>query len=171
MRSPNGCYGIMLIIMEIGSSTQTHYSSAGEQASVAPVQNPEDKNRRTMLMIGLVVGAVIFLGLIVAAIIYLASPGAPTERIRDIFIIFMALEFLVIGLALVILIIQLASLINLLQNEVKPILESTNETASTLRGTAVFISENLTQPVIQLNSYIAAMRRMVELLGITRKQK
>lgn len=157
--------------MEIGTSTQTHFSSASEQKAAAPVQNPEENNRRTMLMIGLVVGAIIFLALIVAAIVYLVSPGAPTERIRDIFIIFMALEFLVIGLALVILIIQLASLINLLQNEVKPILESTNETANTLRGTAVFISENLTQPVIQLNSYIAALRRMVELLGIARKQK
>jgi amino acid permease len=83
----------------------------------------------------------------------------------------MALEFLLIGLALVILIIQLANLINLLQNEVKPILESTNETANTLRGTAAFLSQNLTEPVIQLNSYVAALRRAIELLGLARKPK
>jgi hypothetical protein len=82
----------------------------------------------------------------------------------------MALEFVVVGLALVILIVQLATLINLLQNEIRPILESTNETANTLRGTAVFLSENLTEPVIKLNEYAVAARRLVELIGLGRKR-
>jgi hypothetical protein len=42
------------------------------------------------------------------------------------------------GLALTILIIQIARLTNLLENEVKPILNSTNETVSNLRGTTKF---------------------------------
>jgi hypothetical protein len=58
----------------------------------------------------------------------------------------------------------------LLQNEIRPILESTNETANTLRGTAVFLSENLTEPVIKLNEYAVALRRLVELLGLGRKR-
>ena len=57
---------------------------------------------------------------------------------------------------LVILIIQLARLINLLQNEIKPILDSTNRTVSTMRGTVTFISDNLTEPVVKLNEYFAA---------------
>jgi amino acid permease len=76
----------------------------------------------------------------------------------------MALESLLLGVALVILIIQLAILINLLQNEIKPILNSTNETVNTLRGTATFLSDNLVEPVIKLNEYLAAFKRLFDFL-------
>jgi hypothetical protein len=90
----------------------------------------------------------------------LASPRTDTARVRDIFIIFMALESLLIGLVLIILVIQLARLINLLQNEIKPIMDSTNETVSTLRGTATFLSDNLVEPVIKLNEYLAGFKQL-----------
>jgi amino acid permease len=88
-----------------------------------------------------------------------------TANIRDIFIIFLALESLVIGAALIILIVQVASLINLLRNEVKPILQATSETVNTLRGTTEFLSENVVEPVIRLNSYLAGLRRFLSLFG------
>jgi hypothetical protein len=69
----------------------------------------------------------VLLVVLVLAVIFLLNPSTPTEKIRDVFIIFMALESLVLGVALVILIVQLARLINLLQNELKPIIGSTNE--------------------------------------------
>jgi hypothetical protein len=78
----------------------------------------------------------------------------------------MAFESLVIGLALVILIVQLARLTSLLQNEVKPILESTNDTINTLRGTTQFLSDNLVEPVVKANSSMAAFRRVLEMLRI-----
>jgi hypothetical protein len=81
----------------------------------------------------------------------------------------MAFESLVIGVALVILIIQVASLINLLQNEIKPILDATNETVNTLRGTTTFLSENLVEPVIKLNTYLAGIQRVLKLLGLKRR--
>ena len=146
------------------------YTAPAAVATSPNKQSKEEESRGRLLVIGLVVGGLILLGLVIAAIYFLASPGSPTERIRDIFIIFMALEFLLIGVALVILIVQLATLINLLQNEVKPILESTNETANTLRGTAFFLSEHLTEPVIKMSEYAVAMRRFVELMGIGRKR-
>ena len=77
----------------------------------------------------------------------------------------MAFESLVIGAALVVLIVQVASLINLLQNEVKPILESTSDTVNTLRGTTEFLSENLVEPVIKLNSYVAGLRKIFGIFG------
>jgi hypothetical protein len=135
-----------------------------------PSHRQEDQNRQRTVIIGLVIAGIVLLVLFVVILIFLASPGTPTERIRDIFIIFMALEFLLIGVALVILIIQLATLINLLQNEVKPILESTNETANTLRGTAAFLSDNLVEPVIRMNEYAIGMRRLFEIIGLGRKR-
>jgi amino acid permease len=77
----------------------------------------------------------------------------------------MAFESLIIGAALVVLVIQIAALINLLQNEVKPILQSTSDTVNTLRGTTEFLSENLIEPVIKLNSYLAGLRKFFDLFG------
>ena len=93
--------------------------------------------------------------------------------VRDVFIIFMALEFMVIGVALVVLIFQLAVLTNMLRHEIKPILQATNETVNTVRGTTVFVSENLVEPIVKLNGYIAGLERFLQtvnsFLGITRK--
>ena len=102
----------------------------------------------------MVVVLIVLVAGIVAAVIGLLQPNTPTERIRDIFIIFMALESLLIGAALVVLIVQFASLINLLQNEVRPILDATNETVNHLRGTTEFLGENVVEPVIKLSSYL-----------------
>ena len=83
----------------------------------------------------------------------------------------MAVEFLFIGLVLIIMVVQLARLINLLQNEVKPILDSTNETVSTLRGTTQFLSDNLTEPVIKLNEYLAGIIQITRLIKPKRTKK
>jgi len=129
----------------------------------------EQEQKTKRIMIAVVVGVVILLAGLIFAIVVLMQPTTPTDRIRDVFIIVVALESLVIGIALIILIIQLASLINLLQNEVRPILTATNETVNTLRGTAEFLGENVVEPVIKLNSYLAGMNRVIELMGITKK--
>jgi hypothetical protein len=119
------------------------------------------------VMIWLVVIVVLLLaGLAVGTIFLLRSDVSTTSHIRDIFIIFMALESFIIGLALIVLIVQLATLINLLQNEIKPILNSTSETVNTLRGTATFLSDNLAEPVIKLNESVAVIRKLVDFLKI-----
>ncbi|MGB8215233.1 MAG: hypothetical protein WCE68_16915 [Anaerolineales bacterium] len=126
--------------------------------------------KQRWIIAGVVAVAVILVAAVVLAVIGLVkAPPGVTATIRDIFIIFMAFESLIIGAALVVLIIQLASLINLIQNDVKPILKSTNETVNTLRGTSEFLSENLVEPVIKLNSYLAGLRRLFELFGVNLK--
>jgi hypothetical protein len=134
----------------------------------APRQTETEQPQRN-IVIPIVIGVIILLALLGLAIYFLLQPATPTDRIRDIFIIVVALESLVIGVALIILIVQLASLINLLQNEVKPILNATSETVNTLRGTAEFLGENVVEPVIKLNGYLAGMYRMLELMGIRKK--
>ena len=126
-------------------------------------------HRQRWIVTGIITGIILFLAGIVLAVFFLLQPSSPTSTIRDIFIIFMAFESLIIGAALVVLIIQIASLINLFQNEVKPILQSTNETVNTLRGTTEFLSENLVEPVIKLNSYLAGLRKFFDMFGINRK--
>ncbi len=119
----------------------------------------------------IVVAIVIVVAIIVGAVLLIRSDNATTGRVRDVFIIFMALESIVIGAALVVLIVQLATLINLLRNEIKPILSATNDTVNTLRGPATFISDNLTQPVIQLNAYLAGIKQFFDLMRPKRSKR
>ncbi len=128
----------------------------------------QQRQMRTLVTVG-VIAAIVILAILVVAVILLLQPGVPTDRIRDIFIIVVAFETLIVGVALIVLLVQLASLINLLQNEVRPILESTNETVRTLRGTAEFLGENVVEPVIKLNAYLASIQRVLELMGVKRK--
>ncbi|MFH1186522.1 MAG: hypothetical protein V1755_16040 [Chloroflexota bacterium] len=128
------------------------------------------RNRQTRtLIVAAVAAAVVLVAILILAVYVLLQPGTPTERWRDIFIIVVSLESLVIGVALVVLLVQMASLINLLQNELRPILEATSETVNTLRGTAEFLGESVVEPVIKLNSYLASLRRVLELIGIKQK--
>lgn len=123
---------------------------------------------RTIVVVA-VVAAIVIVALLVVAVILLLQPNVPTDRIRDIFIIVVAFETLVVGVALIVLLVQLASLINLLQNEVRPILEATSETVRTLRGTATFLGESVVEPVIKLNGYLASIQRVLELMGVKRR--
>ena len=133
-----------------------------------PVDASDLKKQRTLTIV-LILSVILIVTGIVFAVYGLLQDGELTSKIRDIFIIFMALESLLIGAALVILIIQFASLINLIQNEVKPILESTTETVNTLRGTTAFLSENMVEPVIKLNSYLAGFKRLTNLVSFKKK--
>jgi hypothetical protein len=125
--------------------------------------------RQRWIIAGCVVAGLAVLAGVIWAIIYLAGNPENAANFRDIFIIFMAVESLIVGAALVVLILQVASLINLLQNEVRPILQATSETVHTLRGTTEFLSENLVEPVIKLNSYLAGLRKFFDLFGSSRK--
>jgi len=146
--------------------TETNESPLTPEERIAK-REQEKQMKRTMT--GVIIGAIILLATLGTAIFFLLQPATPTDKIRDVFIIVVALESLVIGVALVILILQLASLINLIQNEVRPILDATNETVNNLRGTAEFLGENVVEPVIKLNGYLAGLYRMMEMMGIKKK--
>lgn len=151
--------------MEIENTPQL---PAGE--SPAPKESQELTPEQKKQLIIAVIAGVVILAMIIGGIVFLMLTDIKTVgRVRDIFIVFMALESLVIGLALVILMVQLARLINLLQNEIKPIMDSTNETVSHLRGTTVFLSDNLVQPVIKLNEYLAGFTQLLQVIGLAKK--
>jgi len=140
-------------------------------ASVQSTQlTPEELAQRRKTIVFAVIFIVVLLGFFGGSVYWLYQPATPTHKIRDIFIIFMAVESLLIGLALVILIVQLAQLINLLQNEIKPIIHSTNETVNTLRGTAVFLSDNLAEPVMKINEFLAVLKQLREIFGFAKRK-
>jgi len=129
----------------------------------------EQERKQKTIVASIIAGIIFILILLGVAIFFLMQPATPTDKIRDVFIIVVALESLVIGLALIVLIVQLASLINLLQNEIRPILTATSETVNTLRGTVDFLGQEVIEPVMKLSGYLAGLKRMLELMGIKSK--
>jgi hypothetical protein len=125
--------------------------------------------RQRLIVAGLGLGTLVLLAGLVAAVAYLLTNPERAANIRDILTIALAAELLLLGVALVILVIQLARLVNMLQNEVRPLLDSANNAINTLRGTAEFLSENLTEPVIKFNSYLAGFRRVLETLDLLKR--
>lgn len=153
-----------MTIMEDGSNQAPEISTAQNLQL-----SPENRRRRNQIIVIIGICLVFVLGILIIGIVLLLSPNVNVARIRDVFIIFMALESLLIGVALVVLMVQLSRLINLLNNEVRPILNSTNETVNTLRGTTAFLSNNLVEPVIKLNEYLAKVQEMLKIFGIKKK--
>lgn len=157
----NVCYNTVTMSEDIKNSDLEKDASISEASKDA-------QNR------GIIIGASILLIVLIAglvlAVIAMVNHPDQTETIRDIVIIFMAVESLLIGLTLVILIIQLARLTALLQNEIKPILDSTNDTVDTLRGTTQFLSNNLVKPVMKVNSTASALRQALSFLKIDRSK-
>ena len=141
-----------------------------EATAVESQLSPEELRRRRQIVIGASIAAVFILAVLIIVIYALTLPSTDTAKIRDIFIIVMALESLIIGLSLIILMIQLAQLISLLRNEIKPIVESTQDTVNTLQGTTRFLTDNMVEPVMKLNEYLAALRSLLEVLRLSRRK-
>jgi amino acid permease len=131
----------------------------GEQTAQTINHSSEDGSKK-LAIISIIAVVVIIVLVGVSAYFLLTARPEVTEQIRDVFIIFMALESLIIGVALVVLIVQLSTLINLLQNEIRPILNSTSETVNTLKGTAKFVSNHMAEPVIKINQALAVLKSM-----------
>ena len=88
--------------------------------------------------------------------------------VRDVAIIFLALESIVIGIILVILIWEVRNLAKMLREDIKPIIQSADETARTVRGTTTFVSESFVTPLVRVSSFTSGV---VEALRIITGRK
>jgi len=88
-----------------------------------------------------------------------------SATIRDIAIIIIAIQSIVIGTLLVILVWQVWRLVRMLQTEIKPILHETQETIQTVKGTTSFVSDNVVSPVLKVNRSVARTRGTIRSLG------
>lgn len=119
---------------------------------------------RLYVALGIIVTLVLAV-LFILGIVWLArSYPAQIEALRDMMIIALALVSCIFGITLLLLFVMVVRLLNMLEFEIKPILEKTNETLSTVRGTTSFVSQNVVQPVTKASSYVAGFRRGVTVL-------
>jgi heme/copper-type cytochrome/quinol oxidase subunit 2 len=112
---------------------------------------------------------IFIIGVLIALFTDAEQTAAKVQLIRDLFIIVLTLQGILIIAALAVLILQVARLINLLQNEVMPILNNARETLNAAKGTVDFVSTNVADPVIRVGGFLAGMRILVGELGGIRR--
>jgi hypothetical protein len=148
--------------METEPSQSLPVSSSEEKIkgeSVPQVTAEEKAAKRTQIL--MIAGVVIFVALLVLVIVLMAKYPAATVVVRDIAIVFVAVTTFLMGLAMILLIFQIQVLIQVLRDEIQPLLRSVNDTASTVRGTTAFVSHNVVSPIIKLAGFTAGMRQVL----------
>lgn len=87
------------------------------------------------------------------------------DVVRDVAIIVLAIESIIVGILLAILTVQVYKLVKMLREEVKPMLEATQETVGTVKGTTTFLSDHLVAPVVNVAGYISGLRQAAKTLA------
>jgi hypothetical protein len=160
------------------ASTVPSVKSTGDPALEGPISTKPLLSKRARVTTTIV--SVIVLLVVVAVLVGLgylmytsydragdAVPG--TVRLRDISLIVLAVETLVIMLLILIITVLLAVIIIVVYDRVIPILEEINraigeaaDTVQTVRGTTTFIGEKMVNPVIEVSSYASGVRRILK---------
>lgn len=117
-----------------------------------------------MMILALSVVVLLIIGMVIFAIWLAQTQATTVAAVRDILIIALALESCVFGAVIVLLFVMVIRMVNMLEFEIKPILEKTNETVNTLRGTTTFVSQNVVQPAIRTRAQLAGVRQAFKTL-------
>jgi hypothetical protein len=131
----------------------------------------EQRMERAMIAAAVALGLIglFFIAIAVVLAIFVDATAPTVEVVRDYLIIVMALEMVIIGAAIVVFLIQLARFINLLNNEIKPLVDTTSETLNIVKGTATFMSKYMAEPVIEANAKAAGVAKALKDLDAIRK--
>lgn len=136
-----------------------------------------DEPTKKTLQIAIISVTVIVI-VLVAMGYFLFSAPEPTTTIRDIAIIVLALESIVVLLLLGVVVGLLWWLIQTLERKITPILNTTDETVNsvsetvnTVRGTATFVSDAVVSPIIKVISYASGVKSAVQMLTKWRSRR
>lgn len=133
--------------------------------SVTAVESQTRRGPSTWAVALIAVLLVLFLIGFTALAIWLAQSQAGTlAAVRDILIIILALESCLFGVVIILLLVMVMRLVNMLEFEIKPILQKTNETLGTVQGTTRFVSQNVVRPTIRARARMAGARQALKTL-------
>ena len=124
------------------------------------------KNEPSLRKLAVSLGVIMLLlvaGLVLFGMFLLRNPDL-TRTLRDLVIIVLALEMLVMGIAIIVVTVQLARLLHLIRYEIKPILEQASDTIVALRSIARLVSDNVAAPVVKLGGTLAGAVRFLRII-------
>lgn len=126
------------------------------------VKSPEARStmdpRAKKMIVVVFITIVVTVALLVVAGFFLYSRPQATTFLRDVAIIILAFETLVVIFFLGVMTVLLIYVILTLEREIKPVLNATSETVYTVRGTTTFISDTVVSPIMTVASIVGAAR-------------
>ena len=148
--------------------------SGDSQAASAPARESSGIKIGRLIKFTAITGLLLIVLLLVGALVAAltaADTWAPVIQIfRDVLLVALLLESLLIIAAVTVLLLQMAGFLIMLKSEVKPILDNARETTRLGKATAQFINTNAVDPVIQIKSFLAGLlaflRELILLRGI-----
>ncbi len=113
---------------------------------------PRESNTRLILIL---VGIIVVLLILVIILFVFGQPFRllPTTVVRDVLVILLAIESIVVLGLMAWLVFQVRALILYMNTEVKPVLENVNVTLTTMKDTTGFLRDTAVNPVIKTQSY------------------
>ena len=164
-------------------SSKADASSSGEALALpqptpptGPAQeSPRLSASRKPAIIGALVALVILVAFIVIAVLLFNNPPAAAV-LRDIFIILLGVQSVIIGLLLIVAVVALIyvalkvyDLVQFVENELRPMLHRADDAVRTVHSRTVFISDAAVKPVIEVMSYASAVKSIIR--SFTRPRK
>ena len=121
----------------------------------------ERQMRRRMVLIG--IGIAVIAVLILLGFAAMIAAGV-IDEVRDILIILLATESLVIGGVTLFLLYQMIMLVTLVREELIPLIQSAQETVNSARGTTVYVSRKIIVPSAKAATTVARLQAMARVL-------
>ena len=136
----------------------------GDSPINSKINNGKNEPSLRKLAVSLVVIMLLLVaGLVLFGMFLLRNPDL-TRTLRDLVIIVLALEMLVMGIAIIVVTIQLARLLHLIRYEIKPILEQASDTIVALRSIVRLVNDNVAAPVVKLGGTLAGAVRFLRII-------
>jgi hypothetical protein len=133
--------------------------SAGVSAGLSASRKPA--------IIAAVVALVILAALIAIGVLLFNNPPVAAV-LRDIFIILLGIQSVIIGLLMIVAVVAIIyvalkvyDLIQFVENELRPMLERADDAVRTVQSRAVFMSDTVVKPVIEVMSYVSAVKSII----------
>jgi len=121
-------------------------------------RTPMDPRAKKMIVIVSIAVVVIVLALLGAGFLLYRSDPWVTTFLRDIAVIILAFETLVVIFFLGVMTVLLIYVILTLEREIKPVLSAISEAVYTVRGTTTFVSDTVVSPIIEVASIVGAIK-------------
>ncbi len=91
--------------------------------------------------------------------------------IRDIAIIVLAVESIVIGVLVAVLAWQVYRLVRTIHEELQPLIQDLDETVRVVKGTATYMSKTVVTPTVKVSKTLAFVRRAAKVAADIRPGK
>jgi len=120
-------------------------------------------------ILGAVIAIIFGVGLLLAFSGELEITALRIQYFRNIFMVIIGLEGILIIGSIAVLIVQIARLVNMLKRDVKPVLTTAQETVNTAKGTVEFVGDNTVRPIIRTSAFLSGMGVVIRDVGGIRR--